>query len=79
MATRSSVLAWEVAWTEEPGRLQSVGSPKSQAQLRDSIETTLLKEVRGWRHEKSWPRGAYDQPGVDCPRASGPSMHTPGY
>ena len=26
MATCSSVLAWEVPWTEEPGGLQSVGS-----------------------------------------------------
>ena len=23
-ATRSSVLAWKIPWTEEPGRLQSV-------------------------------------------------------
>ena len=26
MATRSGILAWEIPWTEEPGRLQSVGS-----------------------------------------------------
>ena len=26
MATYSSVLAWEIPWTEEPGRLQSMGS-----------------------------------------------------
>ena len=26
MVTRSSILAWGVAWTEEPGRLQSMGS-----------------------------------------------------
>ena len=25
MATRSSILAWEIPWTEEPGRLQSIG------------------------------------------------------
>ena len=25
MATQSSILAWEIAWTEEPGRLQSMG------------------------------------------------------
>ena len=25
MATHSSVLAWEILWTEEPGGLQSVG------------------------------------------------------
>ena len=28
MATHSSVLAWRIAWTEEPGRLQSMGSQK---------------------------------------------------
>ena len=26
MATHSSVLAWEIPWTEEPGGLQSLGS-----------------------------------------------------
>ena len=26
----SSVLAWRILWTEEPGGLQSMGSPKSQ-------------------------------------------------
>jgi len=25
MATHSSILAWKIPWTEEPGRLQSVG------------------------------------------------------
>ena len=25
MATHSSVLAWKIPWTEEPGRLQSMG------------------------------------------------------
>ena len=28
MATRSSILAWEMSWTEEPGGLQSMGSHK---------------------------------------------------
>ena len=26
MATHSSILAWRILWTEEPGRLQSMGS-----------------------------------------------------
>jgi len=26
MATRSSILAWKIPWTEEPGWLQSTGS-----------------------------------------------------
>ena len=25
MATNSSILAWEIPWTEEPGELQSMG------------------------------------------------------
>ena len=25
MATHSSILAWSILWTEEPGRLQSIG------------------------------------------------------
>ena len=26
IATHSSILAWKIPWTEEPGRLQSMGS-----------------------------------------------------
>ena len=29
MATHSSILVWEIPWTEEPGRLQSTGLQKS--------------------------------------------------
>ena len=28
MAIHSSILAWRVPWTEEPGRLQSIGSQR---------------------------------------------------
>ena len=28
MAIHSSVLAWRIPWTEEPGRLQSTGSQR---------------------------------------------------
>ena len=28
MATHSNILAWRIPWTEEPGRLQSMGSPR---------------------------------------------------
>ena len=34
MATHSSILAWRIPWTEEPGRLQAMGS-QSRTQLRD--------------------------------------------
>ena len=29
MATHSSILAWRIPWTEEPGRLQSMGMQES--------------------------------------------------
>ena len=28
MATHSSIIAWRIPWTEEPGRLQSMGSQR---------------------------------------------------
>ena len=28
MATHSSTIAWKIPWTEEPGRLQSMGSKR---------------------------------------------------
>ena len=34
MATHSSILAWRIPWTEEPGELQSMGSQESDT-LRD--------------------------------------------
>ena len=34
MATHSRVLAWKIPWTDEPGRLRSMG-PLSQTQLSD--------------------------------------------
>ena len=33
MGTHSSILAWEIPWTEEPGGLQSLESQKSQTRL----------------------------------------------
>ena len=35
MATHSSILAWRIPWTEEPGRLQSMGLQES-----DTTDTT---------------------------------------
>ena len=29
MATHSIILAWKIPWTEEPGKLQSMGSQQS--------------------------------------------------
>ena len=34
MATHSSILVWRIPWTEEPGRLQSMGSGQSMQSQR---------------------------------------------
>ena len=34
MATHSSTLTWKIPWTEEPGRLQSVGRKESDTTER---------------------------------------------
>ena len=33
MATHSSIFAWEIPWTEEPGQLQSIGSQRVRHDL----------------------------------------------
>ena len=48
MVTHSSILAWEIPWTEDPGWLQSGGSQKNRIWLSDSTTTNhviLLKSV----------------------------------
>ena len=35
METQSSILAWKISWTEEPGGLQPMGSQRSRARLSD--------------------------------------------
>ena len=42
MATHSSTLAWKIPWTEEPGRLQSIGS---QSRTRLSNFTSLRRKI----------------------------------
>jgi len=40
MATHPSIFAWKIPWTEDPGRLQSMWSQKSQRLLTDQTATT---------------------------------------
>jgi len=39
ISTHSSIFAWEIPWTEEPGRLFSMGSQKSQTWLSNYTTT----------------------------------------
>ena len=53
MATCSSILAWRIPWTEEPGGLQSMGVTKSLTELKFTFITSQslcrwLGEVVGW-------------------------------
>ena len=45
MAIYLSILAWEIPWTEEPGRLQTMRSQMSQKQLSDSTTPVGLLET----------------------------------
>ena len=45
MATHSSILAWRILWTEEPGRLQFVGS-----QVRQDLATKPLPLAQKQKH-----------------------------
>ena len=46
MATHSSILAWRILWTEEPGRLQSIASQRAGQDRSNLAGTvTLLKKL----------------------------------
>ena len=48
MATHSSTLAWKIPWTEEPGRLQSMGSLRDMTQrLHFHFSLSCLGEGNG--------------------------------
>ena len=41
IATHSSTLAWKIPWTEEPGRLQSMGSQRVRHDIVTSLHFTF--------------------------------------
>ena len=48
MATHSSILAWEIPWTEEPGGRQSMGSRLRighDVQTQESVEFTVQEAL----------------------------------
>ena len=45
MATHSSILAWRIPWTEEPGGLQSMGCKGSYMTERLDTFTSLFTKV----------------------------------
>ena len=43
MATHSSILAWKIPWTEEPGRLQSTGSQRVGHKWATSLTHLMVR------------------------------------
>ena len=66
MATHSSTLAWKTPWTEEPGRLQSMGS-LSRTRLSDFTFTfhfhALDKEMATHSSVLAWRIPGTVEPG----------------
>ena len=48
MATHSSILAWRIPWTEEPGELKSLGSQRPDT-AEDTCISIRLKYTNKWR------------------------------
>ena len=47
MAPHSSTLAWKIPWTEEPGRLQSMGSQRVTERLHFQFSLSCIGEGNG--------------------------------
>ena len=47
MAPHSSTLAWKILWTEEPGRLQSMGSHTTEQRLHSHLSLSCIGEGNG--------------------------------
>ena len=67
MAPHSSTLAWRIPWTEEPGRLQSLGVAESQTRLSDFTFTfhfhALEKEMATHCSVLAWRVPGTGEPG----------------
>ena len=56
MVTHSSILAWRMPWTEEPGRLQSTGSQRVGHDWLTSLHFTSYAHHWNW-HRMGWGDG----------------------
>ena len=63
MATHSSTLAWKILWTEQPGRLQSMGSQRLRHDWATSLSLVKIDELLTYTiwfisRELSWVKKA---------------------
>ena len=59
MATHFSILAWKILWSEEPARLQSMGSQESDMTERINHHHPCQKASSA-EAEKTWPGAGWD-------------------
>ena len=65
MVTHSSTLAWKIPWMEEPGRLLSMGSLRSQTRLSNFTLTFHFHALR-----RKWQPSSVFLPGESQGRGS---------
>ena len=60
MATHSSILAWRIPWTEEPGGLQSIGSQRVGLDSEEVLDFEKCKRNNNvvWR-QGQWGKSLY--------------------
>ena len=64
MAPHSSILAWKLPWTEEPGRLQSMGSRRVRHDFTFTFPFHALeKEMATHSSVLAWRIPATEEPG----------------
>ena len=54
MATHSSILAWKIPWTEEPGGLQSLGLQRVRCNLATKIQSPTPRVTRKIKADIIW-------------------------
>ena len=63
MVTHSSILAWTIPWTEEPGRLQSMGSHRVGHHLAPKPPPNLTVDSGLWHLLQPWSSHQPCEPG----------------
>ena len=65
MAIHSSTIAWKISWTEEPGRLQSIGSQRVRHDWATSLHFTDTP-IHTWRKLKKGRKHQYQGCEMHC-------------
>ena len=61
MATHSSTLTWKIPWTEEPGRLPSMGSHRVGHDWSDlAVAVILIRRIPRWLNGQEFTCQAWD-------------------